>query len=536
MLKPSFFCSRRMTAVLVAAVASLLPAACTGGNQPESATAASAGADKCAALASASLPDTTIVSAQLVPAGAFTPPGQGTQAPRPIENLPAFCRVVATMRPVPDDVAMEVWLPVEGWGGDLQPAGSSFWGGSVPYARMGELIRFGQATAGTNLGITGASGPSFALEHPEKLAYLADAPYHATIQRAKELVQAFYGRGPAITYMDECGGGGSRDALAMVQRHPDDLDAASAVGFTNYGTRHGIHQMWVYQATHKTPASYIPPAKYPAIHRAALDACDAKDGVADGIIEDPPRCRYDPAVLLCKGGDAPDCLTRPQVEAVRAIYTTPTHGRTKEPLYGSLPPGSELGWEPMAGPAPYPYSVPFYRYLVFKNPAWDYKTAPVNFESHVDSAESPQNLAVNATSPDISRFIDRGGKLLLVGGWAEHTLAPGNNVDYYESVVRRLGADKVRDSVRLFMVPGMDHCFGEEYEHADTYRFDRVAFLKEWKSSGKAPDRIVVTHAGKGEQERKRLVCAYPPVAGYTGTGATDDPANFSCRMPESVR
>ena len=339
-----WFRSWRMTALLVSGLAPLLLAACTAGSEREPAAASSIGAETCAMLASTSLPETAIMSAQLVPAGAFTPPVQGAQAPRPIENLPAFCRVVATMRPVPDEVTMEVWLPAQGWGGDFQPAGSAFWGGSLPYARMGELLRLGQATAGTNLGITGATGPSFAVEHPEKLAYLADVPYHATIERAKGLIRAYYGRGPDITYMDECGGGGSRDALAAVQRHPEDLDAAAAVGFTNYGTRHGIHQMWVYQATHKTPASYIPPAKYSLIHRAALDACDAKDGVADGVIEDPMRCRYDPAVMLCKGGDGADCLTKAQVEAVRAIYTTPVHGRTKERLYGSLTPGSELGW------------------------------------------------------------------------------------------------------------------------------------------------------------------------------------------------
>jgi feruloyl esterase len=321
-----------------------------------------------------------------------------------------------------------------------------------------------------------------------------------------------------------------------VQRWPDDLDMAAAVGFTNYGTRHGIAQMWVYQATHKSEASYIPPSKYPVIHQAALNACDANDGFADGIIEDPLRCEYDPAVLLCKGGDRPDCLTRAQVDAVRAIYTTPVHARTKEPLYGSMPPGGELGWEAMAGPNPYPYSVPFYRYLVLKDPKWDYKTHPVNFESHVDLAESAQNVAINATNPDISRFVERGGKLLLVGGWAEHTLAPGNNVDYYESIVAKLGADKVRDSVRLFMVPGMDHCFGEDYEHADTFNFDAVTFVEEWKKSGTAPDRIVVTHAAKGKPAKQRLVCAYPQISSYSSSGSTDDPANFSCKVPDTTR
>ncbi len=518
------------SAAIGCALSSLLLASCGGQNGGEEQAASSGGsAEACTMLASASLPDTTIVSAQMVTGGSFTPP---TQNAKPIENLPAFCRVVATMRPVPDEVTMEVWLPAQGWAGDFQPAGNGFWGGNIPYARMAVLLRAGVVTAGSNLGITGAQGPSFAIEHPEKLAYLADAPLHATIGGAKAVVNAFYKRAPSLTYMDECGGGGSRDALAMVQRHPEDLDVAAAIGFTNYGTRHGIHQMWVYQAAHRTPASYVPPAKYPVIHRAALDACDAKDGAADGLIQDPPNCRFDPAVLLCKGGDGADCLTQPQVEAVRAIYQTPVHGRTKEPIYGSLTPGSELGWEPMAGPTPYPFAIPFYRNIVFKDPAWDYKTAPVNFESHIDMAETPHSLAINATNPDVSRFIDRGGKLLLVGGWAEHTLAPGNNVDYYQSVVRTLGADKVRDSVRLFMVPGMDHCFGEEYEHADTYKFDTVAFLKAWKSSGQAPDRIVVTHAGKGEPEQQQLVCAYPQVASYKGSGPTDDPANFTCTMP----
>ena len=293
MIKRSSFRSWRMTILLVSGLAPLLLAACASGNQGESAAATSSGADACAMLASTSLPETTILSAQLVPAGAFTPPAQGAQAPRPIENLPAFCRVVVTMRPVPDEVTMEVWLPAQGWGGDFQPAGSSFWGGSLPYARMGELLRLGQATAGTNLGITGATGPSFAIEQPEKLAYLADVPYHATIERAKGLIRAYYGE-PDITYMDECGGGGSRDALAMVQRHPEDPDAAAAVGLPTTApvmafTRCG----WTRRRTRLRPAIFR--LRSLLIHRAALNACDAKDGVADGVIEDPMRCRYDPA-------------------------------------------------------------------------------------------------------------------------------------------------------------------------------------------------------------------------------------------------
>jgi feruloyl esterase len=187
----------------------------------------------------------------------------------------------------------------------------------------------------------------------------------------------------------------------------------------------------------------------------------------------------------------------------------------------------------MAGATPYPYTVPFYRNLVFKDPQWDYKTRPVNFAADVDAADSPQNAVINALNPDLSGFVARGGKLLLVGGWNDHTLGPGNNVHYYESVVAKMGADKMGDHVRLFMVPGMDHCFGLAYPTADTFDLDVVSTLKAWRTSGKAPDRLVVTQANVGTASRKRLVCAYPRLAIYSGTGSVDDPASFSCRQPE---
>src|SRR5262249_41404607 len=127
--------------------------------------------------------------------------------------------------------------------------------------------------------------------------------------------------------------------------------------------------------------------------------------------------------------------------------------------------------------------------------------------------------------------------LLLMGGWNDHTLGPGNNVHYYESVVAKLGTRKTRNAVRLFMIPGMDHCFGDAYGPTAQYPtvysvdFDPINLLKQWKATGNAPDQIVVTTKA-GVAERKRLVCAYPRVASYKGTGAADDPVNFSCRMP----
>jgi feruloyl esterase len=495
--------------------------------QPAGAQVSTLPSAACERLSMVRLPDTTIASAQVVAAGAFVPPaggrGGGAAAADQYKDLPAFCRVTGSVtRPGDTDVKVEVWMPTGGWNGEFRPAASGYGGGRIGYGGMAEMLREGWATGNTNRGHD--------VGGPWKAADMASLPYHLMVSRGKQLIDAYYGKGPSLTVMNECGNGGSRDALQLVQDFPEDIDAAAAVGFVYDSTHHGIGQWWVYQATHKTPESYIPPAKYPIIHRAALNACDAKDGVTDGVIEDPPRCKYDPAVLLCKAGDGPDCLTAPQVEAVRTIYSPAVHARTGRYLFAPMPPGGELGWEPMAGPRPYQFVVPFYRNMVFRDPEWDYRTNPANFDSHVDLAEAPENEPIDATKPDISAFADRGGKLLLIGGWNDHTLAPGSFVDYYEAVVEATGP-KARDSVRLFMVPGMDHCLGDEYK--PVHDFDPIEALRQWKSTGTAPDSIIVTRrADDGSEERRRLVCAYPQVASYNGKGAIQDPANYTCRMP----
>ena len=489
-------------------------------------SAVAAGAS-CESLASLSLPNTTIASSQLVAAGAFTPPAPargGEAAASPFKDLPAFCRVTGSVARAGDtDVKIEVWMPGQNWTGDFQPAASGFAGGTIGYGGMAQILRRGAATANTNRGHDGGG--------PWKLSDMNDVPYHLMVEQAKSIVAAYYGSGPKFTVMNECGGGGSRDALMEVQSWPTDLDAAAASGIVYYSTHHGIAHMWVYQATHKSEASYIPPSKYPMIHQGALDACDANDGLVDGVIEDPERCHFDPGVLLCKNGDAPDCLTAPQVTAVRTIYTAPVHKRTGKKIYGSMPPGGELGWEAMAGPTPYPFAPGFYRQLVFDQD-WDYKSHPVNFDTDVDKADAPEHLVINANNPDLRKFIARGGKLMLIGGWNDHTLGPGSNVDYYESVVAKVGARIARNGVRLFMVPGMDHCLGERYPTAPTVNFDVVGALKQWKATGKAPDQIVVMESGNGKPDRRRLVCAYPQVSQYKGSGATDDPSSFVCKQP----
>ncbi|MCL5743372.1 MAG: tannase/feruloyl esterase family alpha/beta hydrolase, partial [Acidobacteria bacterium] len=317
---------------------------------------------------------------------------------------------------------------------------------------------------------------------------------------------------------------GGRQALKEAQVFPEDFDGIIAGA---PGNRTAM-AMWIAHALLKDPVAYVPRTKYPLIHHAVLEACDAMDGLKDGLIEDPTRCKFDPGVLLCKGTDGSDCLTAPQVEAVRKVYLPGRNPRTGKELFGSLAPGSELGWAVMGGgPEPYAPILDQLKYVVFKDPAWDWRT----FDFDKDNArfEKPENLIMNATDPDLRKFIARGGKLLIYHGWSDQNVSPFLTVNYFNSVQDTLGgASKTGDNIRLFMAPGMAHCGGGEGPNV----FDKVGALDRWVEQGEAPSRIIASHSTKGKVDRTRPLCPYPQVAKYKGTGSIDDAANFVCSLP----
>ena len=483
----------------------------------------------CETLASVALPNTTISVAQTVAPGQFTPPAEAGRGAG-FQDLPAFCRVVAKLKPSSDsDINIEVWLPASGWNGNFQPAGNGNWGGSINFAEMANILRSGFATAGTDTGHIG-SVANFAYGHPEKLVDFGYRAFHEMTIAAKAMVSAYYASAPKFSLINQCGGG-SREALASVQRFPADYDAAGVIGFDGHKTSLHFGQIWLYQATHKEPESYVPPEKYPIIHQAVLNKCDAlADGVKDGLIDNPEACPWDPKEIQCKEGDGPNCLTPAQVEAVRTIYSPVTNPRTKAKVNSQVFKGSELGWTAAAGPNPFPNAIEFFKWVVFADPNWDYKTRPVNFDSDVAIAQGPALSALGAVNPDITGFLNRGGKMLIVSGWADAAIAPGASVDYYKAVVAKMGADKVRDSIRLFMIPGMGHCLGTT--GADAFDFDSLKVLQNWREGGKAPEQIIATHYQNGKEVGKRLVCAYPQIAVYKGTGSPNDAANFTCKVP----
>jgi tannase/feruloyl esterase len=478
----------------------------------------------CESLAAMALKDTTITAAHVVSAGHFTPPGANPgSGVNPYADLAQFCRVAATLRPTSDsDIKIEVWLPTSNWNGKFQAVGNGGWAGVISYAAMADAVRAGYASASTDTGHVGGRG-TFALGHPEKLIDFAWRSEHEMTVKAKAVIEAFYGNGPKLSYWNGCSTGG-RQGLKEAQMFPEDYDGIIAGAPANRTAM----ALWIAHAVLKDPASYIPPAKYPVIHQAALNACDMNDGLKDGLIDDPRACTFDPAVLLCKGEDGASCLTAPQVEAAKKIYSPAINPRTGKELFASLIPGSELAWGVQAqGPEPSTNISDQYRYVVFKDPNWDWRT--FNFDSDVVRGDLPENLVMNATDPNMQPFFKRGGKLLLYHGWSDTNVPAVNTIKYYERVVENLGGPaSAASSVRLFMAPGMGHCSGGEGPNA----FDKVGPLERWREQGIAPDRLPASHRTDGKVDRTRPLCAYPEVARYTGTGSIDDAANFVCRVP----
>ena len=488
--------------------------------------ASSALAATCDALATVKLTDATITRAQLVPAGQFLAPGEsqsGERAANAFKDLPEFCRVAATLTPSSDsDIKVEVWLPVTNWNGKFQAVGNGGWAGVISYAAMADAVRAGYASASTDTGHVGGRG-IFALGHPEKLIDFAWRSEHEMTVKAKAVVAAFYGSAPKRSYWNGCSTGG-RQGLKAAQAFPDDYDGIIAGAPAN---RTAI-SLWIAHAVLKDPASYIAPSKYPMIHKAAVAACDGRDGLTDGLIDDPTKCDFDPKVLLCKGEDNSACLTAPQVEAAKKIYSPAINPRTGQELFSSLLPGTELGWGVQAaGPEPSSNIYDQYRYVVFKDANWDWKT--FNFDSDVVRGDLPENLIMNATDPNMKPFFSRGGKLLLYHGWSDPQVPTLNTIKYYKSVVETMGgASKASDSVRLFLAPGMGHCGGGTGPNV----FDKMGALERWVEQGKPPEQLTASHLTNGKVDRTRPLCPYPQVAKYKGTGSIDDATNFVCAAP----
>jgi Tannase and feruloyl esterase len=519
--------------------------------QPQTAVATTS--ERCAGLAKVDLPGATITSATAVAAGAFDGPRQaftGADMSVLYKALPAFCRVIVKAAPSADsNIGIEVWMPLNGWNGKLQGLGNGGFAGIIDAAGLGAQVVTGYAAAASDAGHEGSPiDAAWALGHPEKVADFGHRGIHEMTRIAKVIVMRFYGDAPKRSYFDGCSDGG-REALMEAQRYPDDYDGILAGAPANYWTGLLTTAVVDTQALTASADNFIPPAKIPVIASAVLAACDKLDGVADGILNDPRQCHFDPASIECKAGEGTDkCLTAPQVSALNAIYAG-VKDSTGRAIFPGYLPGAEEGtggwglW--ITGPAPAKslmafFGIGYYSNMVYEKSDWTYKSFTV--DSGMRAAKEKTANALDAVNPDLTAFRARGGKLILYHGWNDPAIPAVNTVNYYQSVIAKMGQADTDSFTRLYMVPGMQHCGGGpgpdafgafvDWPTKDAQHNMRIA-LEDWVEKGTAPNTIIASKTADGKPQgavtMTRPLCPYPEAARYKGSGDTNKAENFMC-------
>lgn len=451
----------------------------------------------------------------------------------------AYCEVTGVIRPSPrSSIRFAVGLPTSSWNGRFLMAGDGGFDGSVdlPLARIAQ----GYAAANSDSGHATPPSNDAAWAYDNRAAEI-DYGYRAvelTTRVAKQLVQAYYRSRIAYSYFEGCSTGG-RQALMAAQRDPEQFDGIVGGAPAHDLTGLAVEQNWSlrqFLPDNGTPgAGTITAAQAGALNAAALAQCDANDGVTDGLIADPQACGFRPDVLACSAGADPAvCLSPAQLDAVQKVYGGP---RTSwgQALYPGKPVGSEAGWPvwlipPLNFQGGFTFS--FMNYLFFAKdpgPAPGYQWFDFDFDIDPPKGHVMSRI-LDAVDPDLSAFRARGGRFLLYHGAADGLIPPQRTVQYYEAVVAATGSRPATEGfMRMFLVPGMDHCGAIGGGLKD---WDRLAPLVRWVEQGQAPDRIVAGQTLPGGAVRTRPLCPYPQQARWTGSGSTEEASNFVCAAP----
>ncbi|MEO5821921.1 MAG: tannase/feruloyl esterase family alpha/beta hydrolase [Vicinamibacteraceae bacterium] len=462
------------------------------------------------------------------------------------------CQVKATASSGPGSlITFEVWVPTA-WNGKLVATGNGGFSNAINTGDMTHALSQGYAAVGGDTGHQGATPDDllWGVDAPERILDWGTRSVHTILGPAKRIVEAVGGRAPRRTYFYGCSTGGHQ-GFALLQRYPQDVDGVIAGAPGANRVRLNAAFLARFLANHRPgdAAPILPPAKLPIITRAVVAACDANDGVTDGIVDDPRACRFDPAVLACRAGDGPSCLTEPQLGALRRLYDGLRSVASGTLIYPGWPKSSEaltsasdgrpqIGWHQYWGGAE-PARAAFWRRWVFRDPAWDWWQFDPDRDLAV--ADATVGAAIDQTSDDLRTFQARGGKVIVYHGWQDPVVNPLDTIAYYERVRRRLGLARPIDRFfRLFLVPGMGHCgggpgatcFGNQQSPSPIVDADHdlLMALDAWVERGRAPDRIVASRVEDGATVRTRPLCPYPQKATYARRGSTDAAANFACR------
>ena len=499
-------------------------------------------------LAARPIEGVTVQDALPIGAGGFVPRGSSTAL-----QAPAFCRVQATATPTPlSSITFEVWVP-QNWNQKVVVTGNGGYSNALSYRDMVYALSQGYAAVG---GDTGHQTPTpddllWGVGQPERIIDWGSRSIHSIAGPARRIVETVAGAAPRRAYFVGCSTGGHQ-AYAELQRYPQDFDGVIAGAPGNNRVRLNAGFLWQFLANRRQEdpgVPIIPASKLPVITRAVVASCDASDGVADGVVDDPRQCTWNPSSLRCPTGDEPGCLTEPQIEALERLYAGARNRRTGEQIYPGWPRSSEaltvnasglpaIGWHQYWGGAE-PVRANFWRHWVFSDSRWSWWS--FDFDRDIVRADETVGRMVDQRNPDLSAFAARGGKAIVYQGWQDPVVNALDTIAYYEQVraARRSQADTDR-FFRLFLVPGMGHCSGGTGATSfgnqggpppvpDAER-DLLHALDAWVENGQAPERIIASRVVDGKTVRTRPLCAYPRKAVYTSKGSVQDAAHFVCR------
>ena len=498
----------------------------------------------------------TAESANAPVAGVFMPDMTGA-ATTPLKGLPPFCRVIGKIHPEPDsDINFEVWLPVQ-WDGRLNGAGNGGFAGTIDYMTMSGAVTHGQVAAGTDTGHQGAATDgSWAKDHPARIRDFGWRAIHLTAVTAKELISDFYGRKPDHSYFAACSDGG-REALMEASRFPDDYDGISAGAPAANITDLAMSMIWTVQSQ-MPPNAPIRDDQVPLLQAEVLKQCDTLDGQADGLVADARACKLDVSKLACGINASPACFAPEQVKALRSIYAGPhdSRGHLLEPPYTAS--GAEVdnpwgfgygSWMfgkkgSPASHAIYPAELlQYFTHMPTTVASFNWDKDPVRLRAALSADLDVQ--------PNLRRYFERGGKLVIYHGWADPAIPPGATLNFYKAMLQRSGP-LARKHTRLFMIPGMQHCFGgtgpaffgEGSVPAEDTSPEQniIAALQDWVEKERIPETLIGTFfdwkilmtAVKGDalppDSKQRLICAYPQKTVLRAGQDPDKAASYTCR------
>lgn len=558
----------RLTQVLIGIGSLALVSACASytGPAPVAPLAADAGAtagERCAALAGMKLDNVQFASADLIADGAkvpnaFLPDMTGLGQGAAVSGLPDFCRIAGIIRPEPGSIiTFEVWLPADGWNGRFLAAGNGGFAGSISYMDMVSALKSGHATASSDTGHAAHGMASdWAKGNPAKIRDYGWRAVHETTVSAKTLLAAFYGRSQDKAYFNSCSNGG-RQALMEASRFPDDYDGIIAGAPAAPFTKLAMSMMWTQQVQLPEGAA-LSAKQIGLINDETLRQCDSIDGLEDGLVDDPRQCRIDFTKYACGTNESPQCLSGPQVDALRKMQAGPRNSAGELVAHPYLLSGGErgnpapqLGWEnwivrkdsvsPFKQPANHIFPEGLLKDFVAEPFAtiatFDWDTDPKRFERAVASNLDPK--------PTLKPFFDKGGKLIIWHGWSDAAIPALNAIEFYQEA-RRSGGAKAAEAMKLFLIPGVQHCaggpgassFGQMFapEPADDPARHMGRAMQTWVEDGRSPESVVGTFgfsmmpaAASAGPVRERLHCAFPARAKLVAGGDRDRAASYRC-------